>query len=178
MGTYTFPSTNPIALHWQYYPDMLSRPRVFATTTNPFIDTYLKSYIDNRGWVIVDPDPPIIDSGVMQLWYHNQRWLVACYQVSFPNAPLLSAGATTPDDLRFILQNREERLTAFYDTEFMGFGSFTCHFTVFALTMHLAPTEVYIQPADNPSFLNIYIRPSDNNAYCMLIDPIRGGYRR
>jgi hypothetical protein len=174
LGTRIFPSTDTIALQFQYYPNTSARPRIFATTTNPFIDTFLRQYIDDRGsvYVVVDPPPIGYSMDIIQLLYYNQSWIVACYEVNFPNVTLLYDGNAAPDDLRFILQNREEKLKEFYDTEFVGFGSFTCNNN--HLIIHLAPAEAYIQPA-YLSFPNIYIRPFSNNAYCMLIDPLRGG---
>jgi len=172
-SVHLFPSPNPVALQWQYYPNRSSRPRILASTTNPFIDTFLRPYVDYRGRVAVgiDPLPTRYPADIIQLRYFKQRWVVVCHEVSFPNVSLPSGNAT-PDEFRSILQNRKEKLVELYDTEFSGFGSFTYR----DLIMHLAPAEVYIQHAF-AVLPNIYIRPFDNNAYCMLIDPIRGGFR-
>jgi hypothetical protein len=191
------PSRKPITLQWQYYPNTDTRPRILTTTTNELIYTTLRPFVGGSGRVYVSIDPgiprhpkPLI---VMQFLYYNQRWIVICHEVYFPVPRPWWRGAT-PSDYRIAIQNRTEKLVAFYSTELTGFNSFTHRH----LTIHLAPDNAFIQYnydsdqddiilfGDNTAyfprlaelleqaFSNYYIiQPTDRTAYCMFIDPLR-----
>jgi hypothetical protein len=80
LNDYIFPSSRPSSLQWQYYPTRYARPRIFTTTTNPMLHTYLRPIVDDLGEVYVAinseiPNPPDLLI-VMQLLYHDQDGLL------------------------------------------------------------------------------------------------------
>ncbi len=167
---YIFPSSEPIVLSWRYYPALDARPEIAATTPNSLIYTMLRPFIDERGQVFIILDPgiprpphPLI---VIQFLYDNRRWIAVAHEVYFPPVP--DPGRATPNNYRLALQNRKEKLVAFYDSAIEGLGSFTCS----DLTIHLTPDSAII-----PYFIypqpEYYIQPTSSPAYCMFIAPWR-----
>jgi hypothetical protein len=132
------------------------------------LHTYLRPIVDDLGEVYVAinseiPNPPDLLI-VMQLLYHDQRWIVVVHEVYFPPVPSPWDGAT-PYDYRLALQNRTEKLVVFYDSALEGLGSFTHRH----LTIRLTPTVGFIQYGRrDPEY---YIQPTDSTAYCMFIQP-------
>jgi len=170
---YLLPSPEPIALQWQYYPTIYARPRILTTTTNPWIATSLRPFVDDFGRVHIDIDPDIPNPPdpllIVQFLFHEQRWIAVLHEVYFPPVPLPREGAT-PNYYRLALQSRTEKLVVFYDSAIHGLGSFTHRH----LTIHLTPTEAFIQYTFNP-YPEYYIQPTNSPAYCMFIDPLRRG---
>ncbi len=169
LNDYIFPSSGQVVLRWHYYPSIRARPRILATTTNRLVDgprAFVNAYGElhiRHGITIPNPPIPLI---VTQFMYHDRRWIVAVYEVTFPPPPRMSM-ANTPDEYRRVFLNRRERFVMFCDTAFEGFGSFTYR----RLTIYLSPTKAYIRyfSGDYPRYY--YIQPTGNPAYCMLITP-------
>jgi len=166
---YTLSSpSEPIALRWHYYPHFIARPRVLIATRNHTVYTRLRPFVDRYGILHIsadstlpEPPHPLI---VIQFLFSNQRWIVVVHEVYFPPVPQPWSGPT-PYDYRLVMQNREEKLVAFWDSALEGLGSFTYR----NLTIYLSPKEASIrEDRFNPSEY-YYIQPLDNPAYCMFI---------
>jgi len=166
---YTLSSpSEPIALRWHYYPNFMARPRVLITTRNPTVYTGLRPFVDRYGIIHISfdltlPEPPN-SLTVIQFLFSNQRWIVVVHEVYFPPVPQSGSGPT-PYDYRLVMQNREEKLVAFWDSALQGLGSFTYR----NLTIYLSPTEASIRQDGFDHSEYYYIQPTDNPAYCMFI---------
>jgi hypothetical protein len=154
------PSFTPIALRYRMSLNTYLPQAIFTTVINPLIHTELRPHIlSGKTYVETDMRVPLPSECliVVQLLFHNQKWIVVIHEVYFPPVPLPEDGAT-PNDYRLALNNRTERLVVFYDSALYGLGSVSYSF----LVIHLTPEEAIIE--------NIYaIKPTSSIAYCMYI---------
>jgi hypothetical protein len=162
---YILPSSNPIALQWQYYPTHHARPRIFTATINTMIATSLRPREDEFGKLYVFPDLPVpyppLHLNVAQFLFHQQRWIVVVHEVYFPRMP--DPERATPQDYRLAIENRTEKLVMFYDSAIHGLGD--VEYLGIYLSPEVALIDAYLVP---PSYR---IQPTSSPAYCMFIRP-------
>jgi len=154
------PSLKPIALRYRTLLYNPVNPTIFATMINPLIHTGLRPRTDRLGVVMIRGDQILpFTSGrfiVAQLLFHNQRWIVAIHQVSFPSTP--QPQHATLEDYRLAIENRREQLVMFYDSALQGLGPVSYS----PITIDLTPKTAIIRSL-------FAIRPTSSPAYCMYI---------
>lgn len=165
INDYILPSSKPIALQWQYYPQHDARPRIFAETANPLIATNMRPREDEYGRMYVFPDLPVpyppLYLNVAQFLFHEQRWIVVIHEVYFPRMP--DPERATPQDYRLAMENRTEKLIMFYDSAIHGLGD-VGYLGIFLtpevalIDSHLVPPPYRIQPTSSPAYC-MHIRP-------------------
>lgn len=167
-GPQKISSSEPIWLRWKYFPVNTACPQIQSTTTNTYISTELRQikyyqpcYYDRIG----TQDAGLGPLSVLQLAFINQRWIVAVHEVDFP--PL--GPYPTEEDLKNAYNNRKERLTYFYDSNFSGLGIV---YGGMDLTRRVL-VSLYGSHAEilyDYSFSLIYtVQPTSNIAYAMFI---------
>jgi len=173
INDYILPSSEPIALQWQYYPQHDARPRILTATVNPLIATRLRPRADEFGRLYVFPDLPVpyppLPLVVAQFLFHQQRWIVVIHEVYFPRMP--NPERATPQDYRLAIENRTEKLITFWDSAIHGLGG------VEHLGIYLTPEVALIHAFRLPQY---HIQPTSSPAYCTHISPkpcpSSGGY--
>jgi hypothetical protein len=167
---YILPSPEPIALHWQYYPQHDALPEIFASTRNPLLATNLRPHEDEFGRLYVFPDlgvpyPPY-PLLVAQFLFHKGRWIVVFHEVYFPRMP--DPEWATPQDYRLAIENRTEKLVFFYDSAIHELGVVYDSPVAISLTPEAALVGGTLPPAYN-------IQPTKSPAYCMFIQQLSCG---
>jgi hypothetical protein len=165
INDYILPSSKPIALQWQYYPQHSAHPRIFAETANSLIATNLRPRGDEYGRLYVFPDLPVpyppLPLVVAQFLFHEHRWIVVIHEVYFPRMP--DPERATPQDYQLAIENRTEKLVMFYDSLIHGLGD--VEYLGISLTPEVALIDSHLVP---PPYR---IHPTSSPAYCMFIRP-------
>jgi len=164
INDYIIPSSEAIALQWQYYPQHDVRPRIFTNTQNRLIATNMRPREDEYGRLYVFPDLPVpyppLYLNVAQFLFQQQRWIVMVHEVYFSRMP--DPEQATPQDYRLAIENRKERLVLFHASAIHGLGD------VEYLGIFLTPEEALINSLGH---LPYRIQPTGSPAYCMFIHP-------
>jgi len=170
INDYILPSSKPIALQWQYYPQHVARPRIVTNTVNSLIATNMRPREDEFGRLYVFPDLPVpyppYPLVVAQFLFHQQRWIVVIHEVHFPRIP--NPERVTLHDYRLAIENRTEKLVMFYDSAIHGLGVINDHPVAIILT----PEVALIGNSAPPRYR---IQPTGSPAYCMFIPSLSCG---
>jgi len=180
--TKILPSDPSLMLDWQSFPTYDACPHVFATNTNQYIYTDLKSLRDlfrtcrsrvafpwrdisiRSHKYAVDSEGNLIMLDIVlyvfQFVFFSQRWLVAVHKIEIPP---LSFGPNTPEYLRNKLNNRRESLHLFYDSEINGFG--TVFTNIYGYSASVYPSHAVLYRGSQIAYT---LNPASGTAYFML----------